>query len=121
MICTFFGKGRNHDFKLFKQSKTHIHFLKKAQVDTGFQGMQKIHSNTEIPTKRSKKKPLTKEDKLKNKQISSARVLIENIIREMKIFRILAEKYRNRRKRFGLRVNLIAAIFNRSIDLKLKK
>jgi hypothetical protein len=30
----------------------------------------------------------------------------------MKIFRILAEKYRNRRRRFALRINLIAAICN---------
>jgi len=34
---------------------------------------------------------------------------------------VAAEKYRNRRKRFGLRINLIAAFYNRSIDLKLKK
>jgi len=32
--------------------------------------------------------------------------------RKLKIFRILAERYRNRRKRFGLRFNLIAAIVN---------
>jgi len=32
-------------------------------------------------------------------------VLIENIIRELKIFRIVAEKYRNRRRRFNLRIN----------------
>ncbi|MDR2882664.1 MAG: IS5/IS1182 family transposase, partial [Alistipes sp.] len=36
----------------------------------------------------------------------------ENIIREVKIFRIIAEKYRNRRRRFALRFNLIAAIYN---------
>ena len=36
-------------------------------------------------------------------------LIIENIIRELKIFRILAEKYRNRRRRFLLRFNLIAA------------
>ena len=31
---------------------------------------------------------------------------------QLKIFRILSERYRNRRKRFGLRFNLIAAIYN---------
>jgi hypothetical protein len=29
-----------------------------------------------------------------------------------KVFRVLGERYRNRRKRFGLRVNLIAGIYN---------
>jgi len=33
----------------------------------------------------------------------------------MEIFRIIAERYRNRRKRFGLRFNLIAAIYNLSL------
>jgi hypothetical protein len=71
-----------------------------------------------MPKKKTKKNPLTKEDKKHNRLISSQRVTVENIIRELKIFRIVAEKYRNRRKRFGFRVNLIAAFYNRNIDLK---
>ena len=121
IICTAFGKGRKHDFKLFRQSGVHIHTSKKILVDTGYQGMQKLYSNTEIPKKKTKKKPLDKEARKRNREISSERVLIENVIREVKIFRVAAEKYRNRRKRFGLRINLIAAFYNRSIDLKLKK
>jgi hypothetical protein len=65
-----------------------------------------------VPHKRSKKKPLTFEQKAYNRSISSERVLVEHVIRKLKIFRILAERYRNRRKRFGLRVNLIAGILN---------
>ncbi|MBK6610740.1 MAG: transposase [Sphingobacteriales bacterium] len=74
--------------------------------------MDKRHKNTEIPKKRSKKNPLTKEDKKENRKISASRVLVENVIRCLKIFRILSEKYRNRRKRYGLRLNLIAALYN---------
>jgi hypothetical protein len=80
--------------------------------------MAKIHANVEIPKKRSKKNPLTKEDKQRNRSISSERVLVENTIREVKIFRIIAEKYRNRRKKFGLRFNLIAAIYNLNLLVK---
>jgi len=36
----------------------------------------------------------------------------EHINRRFKIFRILAERYRNRRRRYGLRCNLIAALYN---------
>ena len=42
---------------------------------------------------------------------------VENVIRRLKIFRILSERYRHRRKRFGLRFNLIAGLHN---ELKLK-
>ncbi|WP_347269349.1 MULTISPECIES: hypothetical protein [Cyanophyceae] len=37
----------------------------------------------------------------------------------MKIFRILSSRYRNRSQRFGLRVNLIAGIYN--YELKIAK
>ncbi len=120
IICTAYSKGRKHDYKLFKESKTHIHPSIKTQVDTGFQGLQKIHGHTEMPKKKTKKNPLTKEDKRYNRKLSSERVIVENVIREPKIFRIIAERYRNRRKRFGLRLNLIAAFHNRAIDLNLK-
>jgi hypothetical protein len=51
-----------------------------VQVDTGYQGILKLHPNTAIPKKRSKKNPLTTEDKIKNQKISSSRVVVENII-----------------------------------------
>jgi IS5 family transposase len=89
-----------------------MHVDIKAQVDTGYQGLQKKHTNTDIPKKKSKKNPLTKADKKRNQLISSSRVTVENVIRSIKIFRVLAEKYRCRRKRFLLRLNLIAAIYN---------
>ena len=115
MIATAFGNGRKHDYRLFKESATHIHAKIKTQTDTGYQGIQKHHINCDIPKKRSKKNPLTKADKRRNQAISSSRVTVENIIRELKIFRIIAEKYRNRRKRFALRFNLIAALYNLAI------
>ena len=67
--------------------------------------------------KSSKKKPLTKEDKKNNQKISSERVLNENVIGVIKRFRIVNDKYRNRRKRFGLRLNLICGIYNYEIGL----
>jgi hypothetical protein len=80
--------------------------------DSGFQGLQKRHLNTQLPKRGSKKFPLSKQDKISNHDISSKRVIVENIIRRIKIFRIMAEKYRNRRKRFALRLNFICAIHN---------
>ena len=71
----------------------------------------------QAPTKKSKLHPLSAEQKVANRKLSKKRILIENIIRKLKIFRILSERYRNRRKRFGLRFNLIAAIYN--LELKL--
>jgi len=81
-------------------------------TDTGFQGLQKIHANTAMPKKSSKKNPLTQDDKKKNKELSSERVTNENVIYMIKRFKIVADRYRNRRKRFALRFNLISGICN---------
>ncbi len=65
-----------------------------------------------VESAHSKKAPLDQLDKDLNHVISSERVLVENVIRKVKIFRIMGERYRNRRKRFGLRLMLIAGIIN---------
>ncbi len=65
-----------------------------------------------MPKKRSKKNPLTPQDKMLNRKLSSDRVLNENVIGMIKRFKITSDRYRNRRKRFGLRFNLIAGIYN---------
>ncbi len=62
--------------------------------------------------KKSKKKALTKEDKKNNRQLSRERVLNENVIGVIKRFKIISDRYRNRRKRFALQFNLIAGIYN---------
>ena len=112
VICTAFGVGKRHDFRLFKESKTHIHPETLAETDTGYVGIKKIHANSLLPKKKTKKKPLTAEDKASNRKISSERVSNEHAIGFIKRFKILSERYRNRRKRFGLRFNLIAGICN---------
>ena len=112
VICTAFANGKRHDFRLFKESKTKINPDIKLITDTGYQGIQKLHSKSELPKKKTKKNPLTKEDKKKNRKLSSARVANENVIGMIKRFKIISDKYRNRRKRFGLRFNLVSAIYN---------
>lgn len=69
-----------------------------------------------MPKKKSKKEPLTKADKKNNRILSSERVSNENIIGMVKRFKIIADRYRNRRKRFGLRFNLIAGIYNFEVE-----
>lgn len=112
IICTDFSVGKKHDFRLLKEGKVRFQESLKVFVDSGYQGFQKLHLNTKIPKKKIKKRPLSKADKANNRKISSKRVLVENVIGSVKRFRILSERYRNRRTRFALRFNLVAAIHN---------
>lgn len=116
IICVQIDKGRKHDFRMFKESQVHIHPAIRAETDSGYQGIKKYHSNSVLPYKHSKKKVLTKEQRQHNHTVSSSRVQVEHIIREIKVFKIVGERYRNRRKRFGLRVNLIAGIYNYELN-----
>ncbi|CAL7961019.1 hypothetical protein MIDIC_330010 [Alphaproteobacteria bacterium] len=112
VICTNFSNGKRHDFRLFKESG--VRFLTNTEVitDTGYQELNKVRANSLLPKKKNKKHPLTSEDKGENKKLSNQRVINENVIGMLKRFKIIADKYRNRRKRFGLRFNLIAGIYN---------
>lgn len=112
IVCTEHSNGKKHDFKVFKESKVHFKVSTLVITDTGYLGMKKLHSNTVMPKKRSKKCPLTPDDKKRNRELSSQRVSNEHVIGAIKRFKIVADKYRNRRKRFGLRFNLIAGICN---------
>lgn len=116
IICTDFSKGRNHDFKLFKNSGIRISETIQVITDTGYQGIKKKHQASYLPKKKSKKNPLNNSDKLTNKYISSMRTVIENIICKLKLFKILSYPYRNRRKRFTLRFNLISGIYNYELN-----
>ena len=97
---------------MYKESATHLHPQLPLRADSGFQGIQKLHAATTLPIKGTKKRPLTKEDKQHNHAHSSVRIFVEHAIRRLKVFRILKEVYRNRRARYGLRLNLIAGIVN---------
>jgi len=115
IICTAGCEGKTHDFKLFQKSEVTLSKTCWLLVDSGYQGIQKMIENVLLPKKKSKHNPLTKQDKIYNTLLAKARILVENIIGKLKRFRIIADKYRNRRKRFQLRFNLIAAIHNKEI------
>ena len=87
----------------------------KVLADLGFLGITKIHPNSEIPHKSSKNKPLSKEQKRENKKLASQRISIEHTNCMIKIFNIIKCQYRNKQKRFGLRVSLLAAIYNKNL------
>lgn len=82
------------------------------QGDSGYQGILRLHKNSEVPKKKPRGGVLSVEEKMENKRISRLRVFVENVIAKFKVFKILANKYRNRRKRFEIRAALICGLIN---------
>ena len=117
VICTAFGKGRQHDFALFKQSKIHLAPSVLLLGDSGYQGLQKVLQNVLLPQKATKRFPLTNAEKQDNTVLASVRIKVENALSFIKRFKVFSTRYRNRARRFGLRFNLFAAICNLEINL----
>ncbi|MDS5686123.1 IS5 family transposase [Streptococcus pneumoniae] len=105
----------SHDMKLFKMSRRNIGQAGKILADSGYQGLMKIYPQAQTPRKSSKLKPLTAEDKACNHALSKERSKVENIFAKVKTFKMFSTTYRNHRKRFGLRMNLIAGIINHEL------
>lgn len=104
-------RGRISDFRIRKQEK-YLPLDSIKHADSGYQGWQKLQSNVIIPYKKYRKKPLTQEQKEHNRRLASFRMRVENKIREIKIFKIMSNVYRNFQKKYNLRFNIIAGIVN---------
>lgn len=124
------GSGRKHDFHLFKTSLVRLNPEIECLADKGYQGIQngffgrdnssqnkpQLHGNSCTPKKKPKGTRLSTFDRQLNRELAKRRVVIEQVNRCLKIFKILSERYRNRRQRFGLRFNLIAGLYNYELD-----
>lgn len=103
--------GSVHDFELHK-TEPPIPKNTRAFADSGYQGLDKLHAETELPYKATKTKPLDEEEKEYNQALSRIRVKVEHILGDIKTFRILGDRYRNKRKRYNIKFNIIAGIVN---------
>ena len=112
ILCVAVSAGKIHDFALFKSTRLPLPAHLELLADTGYQGMDKLHPNSQTPYKTSKYHRLTPAQKQQNRALASRRIRVEHVLRILKRFGILSSTYRNRRKRFGLRLNLLAAIAN---------
>ena len=103
--------GRVHDLEIRRRGPplpNHAH----VYADSGYQGLQEEHAGIEIPYKKTKKRPLTKEERDYNHALSRFRVRVEHRIGRLKTFRILSERYRYPRSRYAVKISTIAGIVN---------
>ena len=113
LLCTAFAEGSTHDFKLYEQRiGSAISADKHVPGDKGYHGIIKLHKNRETPKKKPKGKALTMAEHEENRRINRERMLIEHINAKINVFKITSNTYRNRHKRFGLRMMVLCGISN---------
>ncbi|KJV44461.1 IS5/IS1182 family transposase [Acinetobacter indicus] len=115
-LCT--SRGAVHDFELFKRNLNQIPSGAFILADKGYQGIYTVYPNSLLPLKVKKHSKLDPELKIYNQEINKRRIGIEYVFGSLKTFKILAERYRHRVKRLGLRFNLIAGIYNLELSTK---
>jgi len=103
--------GRVHDLEVRRRGSP---LPKHARVhaDSAYQGLQDDHAALEIPYKKPRTRPLTRDEREYNHALSRFRVRVEHAIARLKSFRILAERYRYPRKSYGAKISIVAGILN---------
>jgi hypothetical protein len=105
-------------FKIFRH---YLHLFPTNSfilADKGYQGISVIYTTNLLPSKAKKRCELDPLLKTYNREINKRRIGIVHLFGTLKTFKILAERYRNRGKRLGLRFNLIAGIYNLELSKK---
>lgn len=100
-----------HDFELLKQGEL-LPEEARVYADSGYQGIGDIHVESEYPYKKPKNGELADDEKEYNTVLSEIRVKVENILGDIKVFRIMSHRYRNKRIRFNEKFRIIAGLVN---------
>lgn len=109
--------GKRHDKRLLDKTGwlSGIPPNKTIWADTGFQGIEASLNKGVIvmkPKKRSKRNPLTMQDKNENKTISGIRIIVENALAGIKRFNVLSQIYRNKRGQDDLFMLIASGLWN---------
>lgn len=90
--------GPSSDINLFRARQAEFAANQKFKGDKGYIGERQI----ETPHKKQKKQELTPEQKEENQQLSAQRIVVEHVIRLVKIFRVAQERFRLRPQNYEL-------------------
>lgn len=108
----------------WREYRTHFHLASDWRVSesTVCQIVHRVeniqyHQNSYIPKKKPKIREISVLEKDYNRELAKQRIRVKHVNRRLKIFKIFAQRYRNRRRGYSLRCNLLAVICNQELSL----
>lgn len=115
--------GSVHDLRHFRESGVLHHIPREVSVlgDAGFDGLHHdlpAHS-VATPHKARRNHPLTEAQKLLNQELARVRIVVENVLAQMKHFRALAERFRHSLNIHDDLFIVVAAMVNRRTQQRL--
>jgi hypothetical protein len=98
--------GPNSDINMFRERLANFDASQKFKADKGYLGENQI----ETPHKKRKNQKLSLKQKQENKEISTQRIIVEHIIRLVKIFRIAQERFRLRPQHYDQVIQIVCGL-----------
>jgi len=89
-------RGPKADINIWRESAEKFDEKQKFSADKAYVGEKQIRT----PKKKPKNGELTQEEKEKNREISSERIFIEHLIRIIKIFKVMGERFRLKKEEY---------------------
>jgi len=111
--------GSHHDRKLLPETKVYDQLPLHIPMmgDSGYQGAQKDREAIlfELPYRASRWHPLTAGEKAYNRVFSQIRIIVENTIAKLKVFRALSDRYRDALNHYNATFVAVAGLVNRRL------
>src|SRR6478609_1570578 len=112
-----YKKGRRDMIMIYIYRKNHIVTPKKEVVnvfDLGYLGVEKDYpqQKSSLPYKEKRNHELSYEEKEYNKNHSKRRIVIEHTICKVKKYKILADVFRNKLRKYNQVSDIVAGLVN---------
>lgn len=116
--------GRTHDLTLIRQSGVLPQVPQEVLLigDAAFNGLHNDLPNHRVATahKAERNRPLTLDHKVANHELSTQRIIVENVIAQLKKFSVLADRFRHTLDSLhSAAFCVVAAMVNRRTQLRL--
>jgi hypothetical protein len=110
-------KGKRHDYGIYKKNHPVTPHHVVNVFDLGYLGVGKDYPEqlSSLPYKKKKDQGLSAEEKERNKSHSRERMAIEHTICKMKKYRILADIFRNKLRKYNRVSDIVSGLVNHRI------
>jgi len=107
-------KGKRHDYDIYKKNHPLIPKQVVNVLDLGYLGVEKDFPEqlSTLPCKRKRNCYLFAEEKEYNKSHSKRRIVIEHTICRLKKYRILADVFRNKLRKYNQVSDIVSGLIN---------
>lgn len=100
--------GKTHDKRMYDDSELELPDGVRGTGDSGYQG-----TDLEVPHRKPRGGSLTRRQKAGNRRLAKRRIVVEHGIGKMKIWRIVADRFRNPRRTHTVVMKNVAGLHNR--------